>query len=177
VQGGKDIIVLRTFSKIYGMAGLRCGFAMARPDLLDKIQNYGGWNAMPVTAVVAASASLKDAKLVPERRRINTTIRQATFDWLDRQGYTYIPSETNFFMLDTKRPGKETIAAMGKQNVFVGRVWPAMPTWVRVTIGTEPEMERFQAAFKHVMNGTVTSAAWPVRRPGRKTLDGLRVRS
>ena len=87
VKAGKDVIVLRTFSKIYGMAGLRCGIAMGRPDLLDKIQNYGGWNAMPVTGVVAAAASLKDAQLVPERRRINTTIRQATFEWLDRNGY------------------------------------------------------------------------------------------
>ena len=173
VQAGKDVIVLRTFSKIYGMAGLRCGFAISRPDLLDKIQNYGGWNSMPVTGVVAASASLKDAQLVPERRRINSTIRQATFDWLDRQGYSYIPSETNFFMLDTKRPGKQTIDAMEKDSVFVGRVWPVMPNWVRVTVGTQPEMERFQAAFKRVMDGTTVGAVSPVRRIGKRRLDGI----
>jgi histidinol-phosphate aminotransferase len=175
VQAGKDIIVLRTFSKIYGMAGLRCGFAVGRQDLLDKIQNYGGWNAMPVTGVVAASASLKDAQLVPERRRINTTIRQATFEWLDRQGYGYIPSETNFFMLDTKRPGKQAIDAMEKQNIFVGRVWPVMPTWVRVTVGTQPEMERFQAAFKRVMDGTTVGAVGPRRRTGKRRLDGFTI--
>src|ERR1700676_2633319 len=93
VKAGKDVIVLRTFSKTYGMAGLRCGFAVARPDLLQKIMNLAGWNFMPVTAVVAASASLKDPSLVPERRRINAKIRQETFQWLERNAYSYTPSE------------------------------------------------------------------------------------
>ena len=64
VQAGKDVILLRTFSKIYGMAGLRCGAAFGRTDLMEKIENYAGWNAMPTTALVAASASLKDAQLL-----------------------------------------------------------------------------------------------------------------
>jgi histidinol-phosphate aminotransferase len=106
---------------------------------------------MPVTAVVAATASLKDSALVAERRRINTTIRQQTFQWLDHNGYTYIPSESNCFMLDTKRPGKEMRDAMAKENVLIGRVWPVMPTWVRVTVGTQDEMEKFQTAFQKVM--------------------------
>ena len=105
VKAGKDVIVLRTFSKVYGMAGLRCGFVIARPDLLEKVTARGGQNFMPVTAIVAATASLKDTALVADRRRINAGIRQQTFQWLDRNGYTYIPSESNCFMLDTKRPG------------------------------------------------------------------------
>lgn len=151
VKAGKDVVVLRTFSKVYGMAGLRCGFVVARPDLLEKVVARGGQNFMPVTAVVAATASLKDTALVPERRRINTGIRQQTFQWLDRNGYAYIPSESNCFLLDTKRPGKEVRDAMGKENVLIGRVWPVMPTYVRITVGTQEEMERFQAAFQKVM--------------------------
>jgi histidinol-phosphate aminotransferase len=151
VKGGKDVIVLRTFSKVYGMAGLRCGFVIARPDLLEKVTSRGGQNFMPVTAVVAATASLKDAGLVAERRRINATIRQQTFQWLDHNGYTYIPSESNCFMLDTKRPGQQVRDAMAKENVMIGRVWPIMPTCVRITVGTQEEMERFQAAFQKVM--------------------------
>jgi histidinol-phosphate aminotransferase len=151
VNSGKDVIVLRTFSKVYGMAGLRCGFVIARPDLLEKVVSRGGQNFMPVTAVVAATASLKDSALVAERRRINATIRQQTFQWLDRNGYAYIPSESNCFLLDTKRPGKEVRDAMAKENVLIGRVWPIMPTFVRITVGTQPEMERFQAAFQKVM--------------------------
>ena len=151
VKAGKDVIVLRTFSKVYGMAGLRCGFVIARPDLLEKVVSRGGQNFMPVTAIVAATASLKDAALVAERRRINATIRQQTFQWLDRNGYTYIPSESNCFLLDTRRPGKEVRDAMANENVLIGRVWPIMPTYVRITVGTQDEMERFQAAFQKVM--------------------------
>jgi histidinol-phosphate aminotransferase len=145
--------VLRTFSKVYGMAGLRCGFIVARPELTEKAMQRGGWNFMPVTAVVAATASLKDPQLIPERRRINLSIRQQTFQWLDRNGYSYIPSEANCFLLDTKRPGQQVRDAMAKENVLIGRVWPVMPTWVRITVGTQDEMERFQAAFQRVMKG------------------------
>ncbi len=177
VKAGKDVILLRTFSKIYGMAGLRCGAVFGRPDLLEKIENYAGWNAMPITALVAASASLKDPQLVPERKRLNTRIRGEVFAWLDRNGYSYIPSEANFFMLDTKRPAKPAIDAMAKQNVFIGRIWPVMPTYTRITIGTEPEMEQFQVAWQKVMSGAVTASvgARPVSR--KQNLDGIVVRA
>jgi histidinol-phosphate aminotransferase len=158
VRAGKDVILLRTFSKLYGMAGLRCGAAFARTDLLEKLENYGGWNFKPITALVAASASLKDAQLVPERKHINATIRSQVFDWLDRNGYSYIPSQSNCFMLDTKRPAKAAIDAMAKQNVFIGRIWPIWPTYTRITVGTAPEMEQFQAAWQKVMTGAVTAS-------------------
>lgn len=156
VKAGKDVVVLRTFSKLYGLAGLRCGFAIARADLLDRIHNYGGFNFMPVTAVAAASASLKDETLVATRKRINEQVRTATFAWLDRNGYSYIPSVSNCFLLEMKRPAKEVIAAMAQQNVVIGRVWPAMPTYARITVGTDAEMEQFQAAFQRVMKGSVS---------------------
>ena len=151
VKADKDVIVLRTFSKVYGMAGLRCGLAIARPDLLDKFMQRGGINFMPITAVVAAIASLDDASLVSERRHINATIRQQTFDWLSRNNYSFIPSESNCFMLDTKRPGQQVRDAIAKENVLIGRVWPIMPTYVRITVGTQQEMDRFQSAFQKVM--------------------------
>jgi histidinol-phosphate aminotransferase len=161
VKAGKDIIVLRTFSKAYGMAGLRCGFAVARPDLLEKVVNAAGWNFMPITSVVAASASLKDPRLVPDRKRINATVRQETFQWLDRNGYSHTPSESNCFLLDTKRPGREVIDAMARQRVFIGRIWPVMPTCVRITVGTHEEMQQFQAALQKVMRGTTAFSLRP----------------
>ncbi len=167
VKAGKDVVVLRTFSKTYGMAGLRCGFAIARPDLLTKITDSAGWNFMPTTAVVAASASLKDPQLVPERRHINATIRQETFQWLDRNGYSYIPSESNCFLLDTRRSGKQVIDAMAQQNVFIGRIWPIMPTCVRITVGTREEMKQFQAAFQRVMHGAI-AFSMPPAAPTKK---------
>ena len=151
VKAGKDVIVLRTFSKVYGMAGIRCGFIIARPDLLERAMQRGGWNFMPVTGVVAAAASLRDSNLVSERRRINAEIRQQTFDWLARNGYSFIPSESNCFMLDTKRPGQQVRDAMAKENVMIGRIWPIMPTYVRITVGTQEEMLKFQAAYQKVM--------------------------
>ena len=172
VKAGQDLIVLRTFSKLYGMAGLRCGFAIGRPDLMQKIENYGGGNPMPVTAVAAASASLKDPQLVPERKRINAEIREETFQWLDRNGYSYIPSVSNCFMLDTKRPAKEVIAAMAQQNVFIGRIWPVMPTYARITVGTRDEMNQFQAAFQKVMKGTVVGGLQRKEEPFRH-IDGF----
>jgi len=118
------------------------------------LTDKSGWNFMPITAVVAATASLKDTGLIAERKRINATVRQATFQWLDRNGYSYIPSEANCFLLDTKRPGKEVIDAMAQQKVYIGRIWPLMPTCVRITVGTHDEMEQFQTALQKVMRGT-----------------------
>jgi histidinol-phosphate aminotransferase len=173
VKADKDLIVLRTFSKIYGMAGLRCGFAIARPDLLEKMTAFSGWSAMPITAVAAATASLKDPRLVPDRKHINTTIREATFEWLAKNNYSFVPSQSNCFMLDAKRPAKEVIAAMAAQNVFIGRPWPVWPMHVRITVGTQPEMERFQEAFQHVMSGAAVSTLRPVPESPALQLDGL----
>src|SRR5215472_13672504 len=164
VNAGQDVVVLRTFSKIYGMAGIRCGAAIARPDLLQKLTPQGGGSAMPITALVAASASLKHEHLVPERKLINTTIRQKTFDWLSSEGYSFTPSQANFFMLDAKRPAKQVIDALAAQKVFIGRIWPTWPTHLRITVGTQADMDAFQSAFAAVMkNSTSVSYALPAR--------------
>ena len=162
VKADQDVIVLRTFSKIYGMAGLRCGAAVARRDLLEKLVPQGGGSAMPITALVAASASLRHEHLVPDRKLINTTIRQKTLDWMSSQGYSFTPSQTNFFMLDAKRPAKQVIDALAAKKVFVGRIWPAWPTHLRITVGTQSEMDAFQTAFAAVMkDSTSVSYALP----------------
>jgi len=173
VKADKDIIVLRTFSKIYGMAGLRCGFAAGRPDLIKKIDAYGGWNAMPVTASAAAIASMNDATLIPDRKRINTATRESTFAWLDRNGYQYSPSVSNCFMVNAGKPAGDVIAAMAHQNVYIGRPWPSMPDWVRVTVGTQSEMEQFQVAFQAVMNGAIVGRVYDEGL--QRNLDGIMV--
>jgi histidinol-phosphate aminotransferase len=173
VKADKDLIILRTFSKIYGMAGLRCGFAIARPDLLEKMGAFSGWSAMPITAVAAATASLKDPRLVADRKHINTTIREATFDWLSKNNYSFVPSQSNCFMLDAKRPAKEVIAAMAAQNVFIGRPWPVWPTHVRITVGTQSEMKRFEEAFERVMSSAARSILEAAPESSALQLDGL----
>ena len=121
---------------------------------------------MPVTAVVAASASLKDTVLVPERKRINTATREGVFDWLRTSGYSFIPSQSNCFMLETQRDGQSVIQAMRQQNIYIGRIWPVMPTYVRITVGTPDEMSQFQTAFARVMKST---AVGKIATPPSKT--------
>lgn len=153
VAQGKDLIVLRTFSKIYGMAGIRCGFAAGRPDLLAKLKPFGQ-NAMPITGSAAARASLEDPKLVPERRKIIGDTRRDTIAWLKANGYKVIGDpQTNCFMIDTGRNGRAVMAAMKARNVMIGRTWPIWPNAVRISVGTPEEMAAFKVAFKAVMDG------------------------
>jgi histidinol-phosphate aminotransferase len=150
VQQGKDAVILRTFSKIYGMAGLRAGAAIGRPDLLERITPYSS-GALPVTGVVAATASLKASQLVSERRKLIADIRNDVFAFLDKHGFDYVPSASNKFMLNVKRPGNEIVLALRPEKIYIGRVWPSWPTQVRVTIGTAEEMEKFKTALLKVM--------------------------
>jgi histidinol-phosphate aminotransferase len=151
VAAGKDLIILRTFSKLYGMAGLRAGAALARPDLLDKFRGYGA-GALPVAGMVGAIASLKAKGLVEQRRAIMADVRDETVAWLEKKGFNVIPSDANMIMVDVRRPGREVIQAMLQQKVAIGRTWPSLPTHVRVTIGTKEEMAKFRAALGRVMN-------------------------
>jgi histidinol-phosphate aminotransferase len=142
----KDVIVLRSFSKIYGMAGLRAGAALARPDLLERLRRFGT-GMLPVTGMVGATTSLKVANLVPERRRIVKETRDDVFGFLAKHNVSFVPSESNKFMIDVQRPGGDIVRALAAERVYVGRVWPSWPTHIRVTVGTPDEMAKFKAAF------------------------------
>lgn len=146
VAADRDVIVLRTFSKIYGMAGIRAGFALARPDLLANLRPYGA-GMLPITGLACATASMKVKTSIAERRAINKRVRENTFEFLDKQKIKYVPSEANFFMMEVGRPGAEFAKAMAAQKIIIGRVWPAWPTKVRVTLGTQEEMEKFKASL------------------------------
>lgn len=150
IAADKDLIILRTFSKLYGMAGLRAGAAIGRPDLIARLKPLGA-GALPVTGVAGATASLRLKTLIPERRKLNKDIREDVFNFLAKKNYSFVPSDSNCFMLDAKQPGKQLVEAMAKEKVFIGRVWPAMPTYTRITVGTRDEMAKFQAALLKVM--------------------------
>jgi histidinol-phosphate aminotransferase len=151
VAADKDVVILRTFSKLYGMAGLRAGAAFGRPDLLEKIRHYSA-GALPVTGMVGATASLKAKGLVESRRKVIADIRDETAGWLDKKGYSVMPSEANMLMIDVRRPGRQVFTGMLAQGVAIGRTWPSMPNHVRVSIGTRDEMAKFRVAFARVMN-------------------------
>jgi histidinol-phosphate aminotransferase len=157
VAAGKDLIVLRTFSKIYGMAGIRCGFAVGRPDLLKQLEPFGQ-NPMPITGSGAANVSLLDPELIPTRKKIIADNRMDTLNWLKTNNFKVIgDSQSNCFMIDTGRNGQSVIAAMKEKNVYIGRTWPVWPNAVRISVGTREEMARFRTAFKEVMDAPVTS--------------------
>jgi histidinol-phosphate/aromatic aminotransferase/cobyric acid decarboxylase-like protein len=131
------------------MAGIRVGFAMARPDLLAKLRPYGP-GFLPIPSVACATASLKVQALVADRRALNQRIREDTFAFLEKKGVKYIPSETNFFMMEVNRPGNEFANAMADNKVIIGRIWPVWPTKVRITVGSADDMAKFKAAFEKV---------------------------
>jgi histidinol-phosphate/aromatic aminotransferase/cobyric acid decarboxylase-like protein len=150
VAAGKPVIVLRTFSKLYGMAGLRVGVAMGKPELLSRLSQYSQ-GIMPITGLAAAIASLQVPDLVPTRRKIIADTRTKVLAFLDRYHFSHTPSVSNHFMVDVRQPGEHVIRAMRKEKIFIGRVWPSWPNYVRITVGTPEEMERFQTAFLKVM--------------------------
>ena len=175
VAADQDIIVTRTFSKIYGMAGLRAGLAFARPEYFQKFRTAVPFApslaSISLTSAAGANAALRDKEVVPLRRKINADNRDATLEFLSKRGYTIVPgSQTNFFMVDVKRPGGEFQSAMLEENVAIGRTWPAMPTYVRVTVGTKDEMAKFQAAFVKCMD-KAPAAANGAARPYNSALN------
>jgi histidinol-phosphate/aromatic aminotransferase/cobyric acid decarboxylase-like protein len=150
VAADKDVIILRTFSKLYGMAGLRAGAALGRPDLLAKLRPAGA-GMMPVTGMVGGTASLQVKTLVPERRKALKQVREDTFAFLEKHNFSFVPSVSNCFMLNAKGPGGDLVKKMAAEKVFIGRVWPAMPDYARITVGTADEMAKFKAALLKVM--------------------------
>jgi histidinol-phosphate aminotransferase len=173
VIAGKDVIILRTFSKIYGMAGIRCGFALGRPDLLARLKPFGQ-NPMPITGAAAARASLEDPGLIPARRKIIGDTRRATLAWLKASGFKVIGDpQTNCFMIDTGRDGKAVQAALRDKGVWIGRTWPVWPNAVRVSVGTDAEMAAFRTAFAEVMGRPATAMKTrPDRWAGLEAADG-----
>lgn len=167
VAKGKDIVILRTFSKIYGLAGLRAGAVFARPDLMDKLSGWTGslvWSSPSIAGMAAAHASLQSKTLIPERKAKIGKVREDLFTYFEKNKIKYIPSVSNCIMVDTGKVGKgkdgtpdytlnPVMLAMREApyHVFVGRVWPSMPTYIRITVGLPEEMERFKTAFSKTM--------------------------
>jgi histidinol-phosphate aminotransferase len=146
-----NLIVARTFSKIYGMAGLRCGYCIAQRETIERIRSYQAWDSVNIMALVAAMASLDDADQVANGRRLNSETKAFLTGQLDAMGYKQIPSQANFVMIDMKRPVVPLIKAFKERNVQVGRLFPALPNHMRLTIGKKNEMEAFLSAFRQIM--------------------------
>jgi histidinol-phosphate aminotransferase len=146
-----NLIVARTFSKIYGMAGLRCGYSVAQRETIERMRPHQMWDSVNIMALAAATVSLNDPDQVANGKRLNSEAKTFVTGELDKMGYKQIPSQANFIMIDVKRPVVPLIQAMKQRNVQVGRLFPALPNHMRVTIGKKAEMESFLSAFRQVM--------------------------
>jgi len=151
VKDNPNLIVARTFSKIYGMAGLRCGYCVTQRENVRMMSAHQIFDSVNIMALVAAVAGLKDPNHVPTGRKLNTEVKRSVCAELDTLGYHYIPSHANFMMIDLRREVRPIIGALRSRNVEVGRTFPALPSFLRVTIGTGSEMKAFMKAFREVM--------------------------
>ena len=146
-----NLVVARTFSKIYGMAGMRLGYGISSLANAEALRAQAAWGNTNVAVLEAALASLGDKELVArQRERLNGT-RLRLCRELEKDGRRYIPSEANFMMIDVGGDVKPLIPAFEARGVKVGRRFAAMPGWLRITIGKPEETEAFLAALRELV--------------------------
>jgi histidinol-phosphate aminotransferase len=155
VAAGKDVLIMRTFSKIFGMAGMRVGYAMGRPELLAKLKLHDGGSLsgqLPVPSAACATASLGDKATMIQRRKTLMDNRAMTVDFLTKRGLKLIgPSEANMLMIDWKtKTAKDMQDAFRAQGVLIARVFPTWPTVSRISIGSKEDMEGFFTAYNKI---------------------------
>jgi histidinol-phosphate aminotransferase len=151
-----NLVVVRTFSKIYGLAGMRLGYAVGAPDRIAALDRHRLINNANAAVLTAALATIGETEHVARlKRRMNDT-RRSLVEALERDGRRVIPSEANFVMFETGRDVTPLIAALRERKILVGRRFPSMPTWLRVSVGTPEEIAAFLAALRKIL---------PVDRP------------
>ena len=153
------IIVARTFSKVYGMAGLRVGYAIAHADTISLMADWESGGTVSQLSMLAALAAIQqdDAFIVNERAR-NAAVREFTRNFFHKLGYQDSESQANFLFVDVKMPIQEFSAACRKQGVKVARPFPPRLTYARIAIGTMDEMKRATAVFASVLKGRAKAA-------------------
>lgn len=148
VQKNPNTVVSRTFSKIYGLAGLRMGYIIGHPDTLKKIAKYGDTISPSQTAIAAAQASLGDEEFMKMVRGKNAVARKVLTDFLDQKKIVYGKSMTNVVLFPAPSEGKKILSTLEERGYLI-RIWEyQQKEWCRVSIGTEEEMKGFVKAFE-----------------------------
>lgn len=151
VKAGQNVIVARTFSKLYGFAGLRCGYIVAQPDTIKKLSSYAtGMMSLAATTVAAATAAYQEKEFLQDALKKTMASKEFLYNLLKKEGYTYIPSSANFVMFPINMEGQRFAQEMNNRGVSV-RFWKFNnKDWCRVSIGRMDEMQAFAEAFKQV---------------------------
>jgi len=146
-----NVIVARTFSKIAALAGMRLGYGIAPTSLIQKMEPYVDNMSVNILAKWGGAAALKDTEGLNRVRNDILQTRKKTTSALTALGYAVIPSETNFFMVNLRQNARPVIHGFRQHGILVGRPFPPMDDYLRVSVGTPAEMERFLAAFESIM--------------------------
>ncbi|MGQ9609242.1 MAG: histidinol-phosphate transaminase [bacterium] len=153
IQDGRTVITLRTFSKIYGLAGLRVGYGITRPDIVEVLNKVRQPFNVSMVAQAAARASLKDKEHVAKSIKINSEGKEFLYKELEKMGLDYVPTEANFILIHVGRSGTEVMSKMLKKGVIVRPVGGyELPNSIRVTIGTPQQNQKFISALKEVIS-------------------------
>jgi histidinol-phosphate aminotransferase len=146
VRDGENVLVTRTFSKIFGLAGLRIGYGMARPDIIKNLLRMER-NFAPVSALSlrAAIASYKDEEFVRKVRRQNQEVKSYMYGELRRMGHAFIPSHTNFVLFRVQQDSEELAKKLESRRLLVRSFRFGGADWIRVSLGTSAEMQAFVA--------------------------------
>jgi histidinol-phosphate aminotransferase len=145
--GDERIIVTRTFSKVYGLAGLRLGYAVASPKVVQQMRKFATEDNINAIVTQAAAAALDDTDGVNEFVRRNTDDRQEFFNQAMARALKPIDSHTNFVMMNTFHPADEVIQHFREKNILIGRHFRPMDTYIRVSLGRAQEMRAFWQAW------------------------------
>jgi len=152
-----SVVVTRTFSKVFGMAGLRLGYAVGQPETLKKMSPWLLGSNTNQLVLAAAAASINDKAHIAEEVRRNADARAFTKKFFESMGYTVPAAEANFMMVDVRRDSKAFKLDCVKHMVAIGRPFPAVPNYARISIGTMPEMKKAVAVFRTVLNSQVST--------------------
>ena len=142
------VIVSRTFSKVFGMAGLRAGYAIAHTDTARVLREYRVGSGTSVLALATAATTIGDHAHIADEQRKNREAKAFTRAFFEGAGYTVGASETNFLMIDLRRDPQPVRVACRQQGIAVGRPFPPLDTWLRLSIGTMDEMRQATAVLK-----------------------------
>jgi len=150
VRAGKPVLILRTFSKVFGLAGLRIGYGISTREIIDTLYKVRmAFNTSSV-AQAAALAAWEDHAHVEKSIRLNREEREFLYSELSRRGVKFVPSYANFVLIDVGRPGREVTSALLKHGVIVRPAW-GCPTCMRVSVGTHEQNQTFLAALDKVL--------------------------